>query len=579
MPSARELVQQKLDHDYEFFARNALKIVGTDGMLRPLEPKTMQRRIYESAAAQRAAGRPVRLIVVKARQMGSSTACAGMVIQRTIRREHHRSVIIGHDNKTAGNLFDVAELMYKQLPAELQPVITAHRRTQEAKVLGFGRIGSVLTVDNARVQDAGRGFTYRTVLATEAAFYPYPEKLTSVLNAVPDDPDTMVIIESTAYGRNDFYDRVMAVERGESDYEVVFAPWFEEPRYRREFASPEDRERFRVGEGAWGAAEPDLIERHGCTLEQLLWRRRAIVERCESKLEVFAREYPATLEESFMVSGKHRFSVVLVQKALQAASEAPAPVEGMLLSTGSTTKKTRGGEVLIPTGAKFEEERGGQWRVWEHPVPAVDKDGKPQPPGQYVIAGDVSGGEEDTAGNRAYNAIQVIDHKTLKQVAEYRSRVDADLLAYELYLAGLYFNQGWIAVETTGGWGIPVVRKLWRAFGYPRLYFRTPVEVATDSEQDRLGWDTNRRTKPLLEAGAEELLRDGSHGIQSKLLAGEFTTYVRNPRNGQAGPERGKFSDLLMAWMIAQFVAREKPFRAERRGRRSYWEPRSKTIW
>jgi len=80
-----------------------------------------------------------------------------------------------------------------------------------------------------------------------------------------------------------------------------------------------------------------------------------------------------------------------------------------------------------------------------------------------------------------------------------------------------------------------------------------------------------------MEAGLEELLRQGEDGIRSKALARELLTYMRHP-DGKTGPAPGEFSDRLMAYMIAQQVAREKLLRRPRRrleGGASYLRPRN----
>lgn len=61
-----------------------------------------------------------------------------------------------------------------------------------------------------------------------------------------------------------------------------------------------------------------------------------------------------------------------------------------------------------------------------------------------------------------------------------------------------------------------------------------------------------------------ELLREGSHGIRDRLTALELTTYVRNDR-GRHVPEAEAFSDLLMAYMGAQLVAKQTPLRPYKR--------------
>ena len=84
-----------------------------------------------------------------------------------------------------------------------------------------------------------------------------------------------------------------------------------------------------------------------------------------------------------------------------------------------------------------------------------------------------------------------------------------------------------------------------------------------DKTKKEVGWDTTGKTKPWLLATAIELLREGEHGIKSRALALEMSTYRRNDK-GKTLPESGKFADRLLAWMIAQQVAQEKPLRKVR---------------
>jgi hypothetical protein len=167
-----------------------------------------------------------------------------------------------------------------------------------------------------------------------------------------------------------------------------------------------------------------------------------------------------------------------------------------------------------------------------------------------------------------YHAIQVIDHRTREQVAAYRSHIDPDELARHLFLIGLYLSGNnlmkapWIAVEVTGGWGLPVVRRLYFDYGYPFIYIRTRLESRLDSEDDRLGWNTGPNTKPIIEALGAELLREEVDGLKHRETALELTTYVRNEK-GKTGAEDGRHDDLVIAWLIAQQIATEESLRPE----------------
>lgn len=611
MAGRRAEVLWRLDHDSAFFAEHAVTIVGPGGRLMPLRPKRAQLQFIRALEAQRDAGRPMRAIVLKARKLGFSTMGCAMIVQRATRRPNHHALIVGQDNDTAGELFAMARLMYNRLPVEIQPPLMIHREGRGEGYLHFGQrsrlrrsqgdlgLNSSIRIDNAKDTSAGRGLTIRSMHLTEVAFWPDPDKLVSLLNAVPEEPDTLVILESTANGFNHFQRRWEEAQAGESGYVAVFAPWHEEPDYRVALSAEEEQDFWerQYGRGEFGEDEPRLVEQFGCDAGQLVWRRRTIVDRCNSDLDRWNQEYPASPEDAFISTGKTRFALSHIKRVIGRVASGARPQEGVLRPVAERQRLLGSETVTVPTAAVWTPraatgfgERHAWWRVWEHPrrestlaaerrrleageisveqfdALAAEADGDGWiAPGQYVIGVDVSGGEENTSGQRAWHAIQVIDHRSLRQVAEYRSRVDSGELALEALLAALYWNEPWLAVETTGGWGIPVVKDwLWRRYGYRRLYKRVAPEEARDRPRMVLGWDTNRRTKPQLEAGAEELLREGTDGIRSSLLAGELLTYVRGP-DGRSGPSDGKFSDLLMAWMIAQQVAREKPLLPARR--------------
>jgi hypothetical protein len=187
-------------------------------------------------------------------------------------------------------------------------------------------------------------------------------------------------------------------------------------------------------------------------------------------------------------------------------------------------------------------------------------------PGQYILGGDAAGdtfnGVAAQMDEHAWNTLVGIDHHTGEQVAQFRARIDHDLMARHAFLAGTYLGHAWVSIERTGGYGNIMLDLLQRRYYYTRLYTEKVLDDKKQREVSRLGWDTNRRTKPQMEGTAQALLREGTHGIKSPQLAGEFVTYVRdekNPSKHEPGP--GAFSDLLMAWCQAQEIRRMKPLR------------------
>ena len=141
------------------------------------------------------------------------------------------------------------------------------------------------------------------------------------------------------------------------------------------------------------ARRPNSTRKHGCTLEQLNWRRSTIRNECDGDLDKFHQEYPSTPEEAFLVSGRPRFNVKILKKMLSVSS--PPKMVGYLVNGLQ--------------GPELELNQKGYLKIWAAPLTGR----------KYVIGGDVAEGHiqrEDTK-EPDYSCLQVLDRKTLEQVA------------------------------------------------------------------------------------------------------------------------------------------------------------------
>ena len=586
-----DALRKRIKEETPLWAGHFAFIIDKAGHKIPLQAKPGQLEFDRQLEAQRAEGKPMRALNLKARQVGMSTWTQAKAVHRCTLRERYDALTVAHDRETGAKLYRMAETIYANLPddPELKPALGQHRRQRFLHFAGDGlwTAGDTFPdsryfVDTAGEFQAGRGGTYRFVHGSEVAFWPQIMlKLTALMAAVPDDPESLIVLESTANGFNEFKDIWDDAEEGRSDYIAFFWPWWREEEYARPFLNEMERERFTAGDpqNPHAEEEPELVEMvkekgFELTLEQLNWRRYVIANKCGGDLRIFHQEYPASPEQAFISTGKRVFDPYKVAQLLvtvelsdpKVPSEAnPGPLIGDFKAAEERTEiSSRGGaQVQIPTRALWTPRAPGianptaPWRLWME----RDDNGLPKPPeSEYIAFVDPSGGQMEETDEPDYHAIEIIDHATGVQVAEYRSRIDPDLLAREVLLAALYFNNAHIGVERTGGWGLPVLRFLYLDAHYPHVYRSKKVGASSESTEQRLGFSTDVRTKPILVAGMQELIRIEKSGIKSRVLAGEVRTYTQTDA-GKMQAEPGKYDDCLMAYMGAQHLAREIPLK------------------
>ena len=153
------------------------------------------------------------------------------------------TLIVAHIEDATTNLFNMNKLFYDNLPPEIKPMLKA----SNAQELVFENptkdpvekkrnpgLRSRIRCVTAGSRGVGRSFTLRNVHCSESAFWPnMTENMLGILQAVPDDKDTCVVMESTANGYNEFKTFWDGAVSGENAFRPVFLAWYLDPDYRR----------------------------------------------------------------------------------------------------------------------------------------------------------------------------------------------------------------------------------------------------------------------------------------------------------------------------------------------------------
>jgi hypothetical protein len=94
------------------------KVVSKSRRLVPLIASPWQLEFDELLERQRAAGQPMRAIVLKARQLGFSTWTEAKIAQRLTMLPYQNAVVVAHRVKAAGTIFEMTRRMHSHLPSE-----------------------------------------------------------------------------------------------------------------------------------------------------------------------------------------------------------------------------------------------------------------------------------------------------------------------------------------------------------------------------------------------------------------------------------------------------------------------------
>jgi len=241
-----------------------------------------QRRLNAVVREEFRKKRPIRLIICKARQEGVSTWVEALIYARCRLVPDQSGVILSHDPEGTANLYS----MYQRYLDHDE----AHPPTRFSSMKGLTFApphNSQVVVQTAAKRFAGTGQTHQMAHLSELAKWAFPEEtMLSLMQAIPDIPESLVIIESTAYGAGGyFHEQWEAAVAGESGWRPVFLPWYIHAEYCLDLPARDldealedfgthDRYNFYPGE------EDDLVARFALTRGQLAWRRRAIDIKC-----------------------------------------------------------------------------------------------------------------------------------------------------------------------------------------------------------------------------------------------------------------------------------------------------------
>lgn len=463
-------------------------------------------------------GLPVRIIVLKGRQIGISTCTEGTLFNWTFIHPGTRSLVIAHETKAAQHLFDMTKLMWEEWP--FNALYTEKHNT--VKSLSWVETRSSMSVATAKNAGSGRSFTYHAVHCSECAFWEDPERLMVGLNqSVPYKHGTIVVLESTANGVGNWYhEEWQRATNGESQYVPMFFPWFMHEDYafndttlQLRDLNKEERELYQDGVYFNG-------NRFKLTLGQLAWRRHTIMNDCLGDTDMFYQEYPCTPNEAFLSTGRNVFPL----ERLDEHTIPEGGVRGMLINNN--------GRIA------FVRDASGPLTIFKAP-------GRDPVKSKYVVGGDPT---RTTYGDKA--CIQVLNRFTFEQVAVFHQHLDAVPFAHEIMKLGYFYNTALVNTEIEGP-GYATIGVILDN-GYPDVWQHRWGDKAPGKVSQSYGWSTNYQRKHWAIEKVKFLLSQrGGLTIHDRTTHDQMENYVYLD-NGEMGPASDRLNDdAVMALAVA----------------------------
>lgn len=511
--STQRVTIEQLRAERETYFTGCLKIRTKSSKLEPFVMKPEQRRLAAVIEHERRNGRAPRIIVLKSRQVGISTFSQAELFWNVHMNPLVQALVLAHKIESAEYLFNMSRRFYSQLPEGLR----SKTKHETKRMLHFEDNDSALQVE---VAGQVRGYTAQLLHLSELAFWAsQQDTYTAVMQTVPDDTHSLVIIESTPNGVGDLFHTLwVEAEQGRNGFVPFFSPWFEEPTYTKPawFGVDDLSER-----------EMAMLKAHDLTLDQIAWYRFTLSNKCGGDQDKMDQEYGTDPHSCFLASGRKVFDTdgirhysMMVPPHVPEES-LPAPVE---IEPGAKPRTP----LLIPT-------RGGRLIVFR----------PPEARHLHVVGADIGEGDR---GSDPSGLVDLNRH-TLNLDAVWHGRTPPEVLAhYAVRMCWLY-NEALLIWEANQH-GIlfgHVIEQL----GYTNIYFRrTSEESVARRVTDKPGYYTSKLTRGHIFNCAREYVRNRSGLIQHPALVREMSEAYYDEKNQVQHPAGGT-TDLLVGLGLA----------------------------
>lgn len=576
-----QFVRLRCRYDFAFWAALYVFIKnkggGEDVLFRLTRP---QRKFVERLEKLRKANKPIRIVLLKARQWGGSTTSQlYMAWLQLIHKVGLNSLIIAHQGAGSDEIKDMFDRMIKAYPITMLYKLGETYNENESKLVGVGHSGSIhrvpqrnckIKIGTAERPDSCRGGDYNLVHLSEVGLWKTtdgkkPEDIVrSACSGILLKPYTMIVYESTANGTGNFFQREYdAAKRGTSQFEAMFVSWFDIEQYSLAFDNNDAKADFAIwlwknrnnSSASSARAESGKylwwLWEQGATLEAINWY---VQERAKyNEHAPMASEYPSDDVEAFVHSGERVFDKYKVDE-FRASCKPPKYIGDVYADSDS------GKDAL--KNLRFAEDTQGLLWIWD--LPEIDD--KEIVTNRYLTIVDIGGRSKkaDWSVILVIDRLFMLDGDRPEVVAQWYGHIDMDILAWKAAQIAAFYDNSLLVIESNtlethdkerqvdGDLSNFILNQIKDV--YPNLYARKQTEdEIREGLPRKYGFHTNVATKPMIISTLIKVVREHLYTERDERCLDEYVVYEKK-QNGAFGAIIGKHDDLLMTRAIGLHI-------------------------
>ena len=502
--------------DFRLFAKNMIKIIDNNGNSVPFVLNPEQEDFIKNMGKYN--------IILKGRQIGFTTLSLGYMLWSALTKPDTSYLMMTHHNKVTQSLLRKLNKMYKSLPHEKYGELFPKKVISNRDEVYFSN-GSRIQVATSGGDDSISGNTFELIHLSEMAKYSddsQEEIIATSIPALAKNPNSKIIIESTAMGFNTYQEMFMKAWRDkESVWKPFFYSWLAKA-YADQFkhSFDESEEWFRLHNNGRRMTYRDLEhderilrDKYKATYRQLMFRRHYIHL---NSLDKWNREFPISPDVAFQTSNRSIFNTDMIVERLHYVKE---PLE------------TNEVYDILPDILKPYINKN--LFIYRLPVKGV----------RCYSGTDVASGIKQD-----YTTCVIVDADGRQMASWYSNDISVSKYAKILNELLRFYNYAYVSVERNGV-GQNLIEILRRELHFQNMYKEKLFNATTGKRQFKLGLYISQSNKERLVEDFKRHFEEGYLLIECKRSLDEMKIFQES--DGKIGNKKIKngHDDMVMAWV------------------------------